>query len=366
MREDVPVDHPNFGRALPCECKERELAEGRIDRFQRYSNLGGLTRLTFDNLSPYGNDPSPANRDRFNNAFAIAKVYAEEPAGWLVLLGHSGSGKTHLAAAIANHLLEKGLLVFFAVVPDLLDHLRSTFGPNSDVTYDELFEKVRNVTVLVLDDLDTQGSTPWAQEKLYQILNHRFNTQLPTVVTSRVILEEMEERIRTRLTDPVVSRVCYLAESGPELPSYFGALDLKLLSGMTFESFDRSGLSRDAEERASLRNAYRLAEGFAKQPEGWLVLQGNHGCGKTHLAAAIANYQRQAGRKVLFCPIADLLDYLRFTFNPDSKVSFDSLFEQVKTVPLLVLDDLVPQTGSAWANEKLFQIINYRYNAQLP
>jgi DNA replication protein DnaC len=51
----------------------------------------------------------------------------------------------------------------FVVVPDLLDHLRAAYNPDSEVGYDRLFEQVRNAPVLVLDDLGTQSATAWAQ-----------------------------------------------------------------------------------------------------------------------------------------------------------------------------------------------------------
>ena len=63
-------------------------------------------------------------------------------------------------------------------MPDLLDHLRATFAPGSDVSYDELFETVAIAPLLVLDDLGTQSSTQWAQEKMFQILNHRYNDRI--------------------------------------------------------------------------------------------------------------------------------------------------------------------------------------------
>ena len=87
------------------------------------------------------------------------------------------------------------------VVPDLLDHLRSTFGPNSAVSYDELFEEVRSAPMLILDDMGTQSATPWAREKLYQILNHRYVAHLPTVMTTANPIEEVDPRIRSRLLD---------------------------------------------------------------------------------------------------------------------------------------------------------------------
>jgi DNA replication protein DnaC len=97
--------------------------------------------------------------------------------------------------------------VFFTVVPDLLDHLRATFGPGSDVTYDELFEAVRNVPLLVLDDLGMQSETSWAREKMFQVLNHRLNAELPTVITTNLSIDDLDERLRTRLKDRDVAEV---------------------------------------------------------------------------------------------------------------------------------------------------------------
>jgi len=88
---------------------------------------------------------------------------------------------SHLAAAIANHRVARGHPALFVVVPDLLDHLRATFNPQSTVTFDQRFEEVRRAPLIVLDDLGTESATPWAREKLYQIFDYRYNARLPTV-----------------------------------------------------------------------------------------------------------------------------------------------------------------------------------------
>jgi DNA replication protein DnaC len=86
-------------------------------------------------------------------------------------------------------------------VPDLLDHLRSTFGPSSEIEYDQRFEDIREADVLILDDLGTENTTPWAREKLFQIINHRYNFALPTVITSNRKPEEIDPRIFSRMSD---------------------------------------------------------------------------------------------------------------------------------------------------------------------
>ena len=363
---DVPFGHPNFGKAAPCSCVKVEW-EARIpERLEQYSNLGPLARLTFDKLIPQGRRPDEESQKRFRVAYETAKRYAKEPRGWLVLTGNSGCGKTHLAAAIANYCIGLQIRTFFTVVPDLLDHLRATFGPGSEVAYDELFDQIRNVPLLILDDLGVQSSTSWAAEKLFQIFNYRFNAMLPTVVTTNLPLDRMDESLQSRLTDPDLSTVIEV-EWGSRALRDIDSLDLALPAHMTFETFEPTGLHLAENDRENLEGAYRRARKFVEPPVSrWLVLMGPPGRGKTHLAASIANYHRQRGNDSLFIVVADLLDYLRSAYAPSSKVTYDELFERVRTVSLLVLDDYGEEDAKPWAREKLYQLINYRYNAQLP
>jgi len=360
----VPFGHPDFDRLVPCQCTQREFDKERLSRLEKYSNLGPLIRLTFDNLLPRGRSSDPQNQERFARSLQVAKGFAENPKGWLVLSGPSGCGKTHLAAAIANYRLQKGHPLFFVTVPDLLDHLRTAFSPSSDVTYDELFERVRNAPLLVLDDLGRQSSTPWAEEKLFQILNHRFNAELPTVVTINDI-RNLDERLAVRLQNPAIAQICELEKALLPLFQQIGGLSTQFLEDKTFETFDTRGMNADARGRDSLQTAFTEARRFAESPKDWLVFLGVHGCGKTHLAAAIANHQLRMGKPVFFAVVPDLLDHLRPTFSPESKVTYDELFEKVKTSPLLILDDLGTESSTPWAQEKLYQILNYRYNSRL-
>ena len=110
--------------------------------------------------------------------------------------------------------VELGQPAIFIVVPDLLDHLRSTFSPSSETTFDDLFESVRGAPLLILDDLGTQTTTQWATEKLFQILNHRYMTKLPTVITTNVPLDELGDRLASRMADPELSICVSLA--GPD------------------------------------------------------------------------------------------------------------------------------------------------------
>lgn len=195
LRADVPYGHPNFGRPIACECKEKERRERRRLQLQEMSNLSELRDKQFDNFK------SNVSRVVYE-AYQIAREYAEEPEGWLVLIGRVGCGKTHLAAAIANQALANGSRVLFSTVSDLLDHLRATFMPNATEFYDHLFQEMREAELLILDDLGAQQSSPWANEKLFQLLNYRYNSRFPTIITTNNTgLQGIEERIRSRIMD---------------------------------------------------------------------------------------------------------------------------------------------------------------------
>lgn len=364
----LPSGQPDYSRLVPCQCASKTLDDNRLQKLQSYSNLGSLTHLTFDNLILEGRNDDPSNQERFLRAYRAAVSFASNPQGWLVFMGPSGCGKTHLAVAIANQCLQQGHPALFFSVPDLLDRLRSTFDLNNDTSYDEIIKEVENAHLLVLDDFGTQTSTPWAVEKLSQIINHRFAGRLPTVITlaAGASLDELEERWRTRLTDPAISQM-YLLELRKASPlDCSGILNLELLKSMTFDNFDCKRVNLPLEQRKNLEHAFQLARRFSESPEGWLIFQGENGCGKTHLAASIANHRLRKGYPVSFVVVPEFLDHLRSTFGPESKATYDELFEREKSAPLLILDDYGEHSSTPWAREKLYQLINYRYNARLP
>jgi DNA replication protein DnaC len=348
-----------------------ETAERRLEDLRQASNLGLLTRMTFDTFVPDGHGLNPQMQENLRTAYMRALAYAQQPQGWLILKGNYGCGKTHLAAAIANYQLKHALPVLFVVVPDLLDHLRAAFSPDSAVTFDRRFETVRTAPLLILDDLGSQSSTPWAQEKLYQILNYRYNAQLPTVITTNCELEELDARLRSRFAELEWSALVHILA-----PDYRGSavVDQSELSSLglhahqTFETFDlRSRDPKlDGSQRTNLRRTLTIAQAYAQDPDGWLVLTGQYGCGKTHLVASIANFRVDNGYPALFVLVPDLLDHLRATYGPNSTVGFDRRFDEIRRAPLLVLDDLGTHSATAWAQEKLFQLFDYRYNARLP
>ena len=405
MRYEVEMGDPRFGRLDVCICRAVDIVEGARTRLFELSRLDRLSHLTFEDFEARGNKNAKFMTPQDTNSLQAAKESAEDFArtqkGWLLIEGGYGCGKTHLAAAIANFAVNNGTPTLFITVPDLLDTLRFAFS-DPETTFEARFEEVRNADLLILDDFGTQNATGWAQEKLFQIMNYRYINKLPTVITTNLMLDEIESRIRSRLQDEeFVHHVRIIAPDyrRPTETSNPGIsmLSLPEMKAMTFKSFetredevgkeavtttttekqDRFGnkvkekeitrVKVTQEDVKSLRKAHNAAVEFAEEPEGWLVLLGGSFCGKTHLAAAIGNYRIDLGGQAILVEVADLLDYMRQTFRPTSDVSFDRRFNEIKTTPLLILDDLKESgTSSVWAEDKLYQVLNHRYYAHLP
>ena len=368
LRDDLPVGHPNFGKVRPCTCQMENLQMQRALQLREDSNTEILGGKTFDTFLSEGVSPDPNIRATVHSAFERCRAFAEHPEKWLLLTGTYGCGKTHLAAAIANQCLAHGKPVLFLNTPDLLDYLRETYAPSTASTYSERFDEIRTAPLLVLDDLGTESPTNWAIEKLYQILNYRYNARLPTVITTNRELKDIDQRVASRLSDiEIVTALNILAPDfrAGKLNLTSDISTLALHRQQTFESFDhRADLT--GETRQMFFNAIRAAKEFAEAPSGWVVFVGPFGSGKTHLAAAIANYRAQLGKPLIFVTYQDLSDLFRTTGQRDTDERNSKVLQEVKTTEVLVLDDLPSLSSAGYFREKFFQIFNYRFDAQLP
>jgi DNA replication protein DnaC len=204
-------------------------------------------------------------------------------------------------------------------------------------------------------------------EKLFQLVNSRYTDGLSTVFTCTSPVANLEDRLATRLGDTRLSRIIALpGQSTGAQYVQVGGMTRERLAEMQFNNFDLRPAGLQPEELGSLEAAFRVARAYADNPRGWFVLQGTNGCGKTHLAAAVANKYLSAGGSVFFAVVPELLDHLRRSFAPDREGDRDDLFEQIREASLLILDDLGAHTTSPWAREKLYQVVNYRTVAGLP
>ena len=342
VSKQLPFGHPEFGVAFQCSaCQEQTSSHNRLATLQTLSNLGPLSSINLQSTS-LDHHKDDSNNELFKSALIEATTYANNPAGWMIFIGPHNSGKTHLAACVANEVIKQNVMTYFISVSELLDHLRSAFAPDTDSQYDSLFEQIKSVPFLVLDDVNTNSSTPWAHEKLLQILNHRFNYKLPTVFTIRDPFEALEESISAKLMpNGDFSKLIQVAAKTQQGKNSLGKVPSQMSSRMTFAKFDPSGNSNSSlEQQNALLQTLNGCKTFATNPEGWILLTGPNGSGKTHLAVSIANELENSNKSVYYAFVPNLLDYLRASFSPTSNVNFDSVFESLKESEILILDDL--------------------------
>jgi DNA replication protein DnaC len=108
--------------------------------------------------------------------------------------------------------------------------------------------------------------------------------------------------------------------------------------------------------------SYQAAREFANRPEGWLVLMGAPGSGKTHLTAAIRNELRARLVPVAFVPWPEFLDYLRAAFNPETRGGdgYSARFDTVAEAAVLLLDDVGAARMTDWVEEQLYRLLDWR------
>ena len=132
----------------------------------------------------------------------------------LLLWGPSGTGKTYAAACIANALVEREVVVRIITLGDALVQL---FGMGGEDRV-QFLESLTNCGLLILDDFGVERRTPYAREQVYEIVNRRYLSGRPMVVTTNLTLEELKnaDREDSRIHDRVLERcvpVCFDGES---------------------------------------------------------------------------------------------------------------------------------------------------------
>lgn len=193
--------------AYPCSCMRTKKVENqfRHARISRELMNCSFEKFRFDFYSAEPEDQ--AHLQGAIRALDAAKNFVTEcqynsHGLGILYTGPVGSGKTYLAAAIANELMKAEMEILFLVVPDLLDELRATY--KTEVNEIDLLDSARTIPILILDDLGAHNYTDWTRNRIYSIINFRMNEHLPTVITSNLSLDEMEEYIGVRTTSRII------------------------------------------------------------------------------------------------------------------------------------------------------------------
>ena len=198
-----------------CNCfREALLRENILS-----SGIGNLIdRQSCDNFSLNGYDDD--TREVMNANLIIAKRYAEtfsKDAKNLLLIGPTGTGKTHLSTAIAKTVIEAGYEVIYDSAQNIMsafeeDKFRSGFGP-----YEPKATKYLECDLLIIDDLGTEFISSFTLSALYNLLNSRMNKSLPTVISTNLDRSSLEKIYEDRIFSRIIGQDTFqLTFVGPD------------------------------------------------------------------------------------------------------------------------------------------------------
>ncbi len=166
----------------------------------RQGVFGDYVRCTFENFE-HGTSICDACRD-----------FAADPRYGLVLIGDTGTGKTHLAAAVTRAIAQKGVRRFyFRSTLDIIREIKDSYNEDSRFTELELTKKYSNADFLVIDDLGSEKHTEWSAQTLYSLIEDRIKEAKPTVITTNLslgtIADQISKRVASRLARYTVIKI---------------------------------------------------------------------------------------------------------------------------------------------------------------
>lgn len=188
----------------------------QVQALEHYSSRSGVALgQTFFNFKTVHNGKE-------NQILAMCLEAAEEFAHnprdkWLVYWGERGSGKSHLCAAVANHLINAGTPVLFITMPDLLAALKEAIDLQANTEQESYSGRMRifkTAGVLILDDLGAESGSAWADGVLFEVLDYRYRNRMPTMIATNVPLDQFDPRVASRMQDKALSTV--IKNSAPD------------------------------------------------------------------------------------------------------------------------------------------------------
>lgn len=141
-------------------------------------------------------------------ALTICRDYAENFAEHfkagrcLLLLGNVGTGKTHLATAIANHIMRATTATaVYRTVGGILQHIKGSYDRESEYSEADAFAAYTKPSLLIIDEVGATKPTEFELATLFNIINGRYEEQLPTVVISNLPAGELSGALGERCVD---------------------------------------------------------------------------------------------------------------------------------------------------------------------
>ncbi|MGG3798012.1 ATP-binding protein [Metabacillus fastidiosus] len=198
------MDHQeNCDFMRECACRQVKIIRKKLMAAKLPEEFSEATIRSFD-IEIYD---SQVSKERAATAKRIATNFIkkfdlmqEQGKGLYLYSQTKGSGKTRLAASILNALLkvhdkpDKPLTMYYSSTADLLAEIKKTFNPDSQTKMSDVIDSIKNVAVLVLDDIGVEKVGEWVEETFTRILDYRLQNHKVTIFTSNLEINELDEK----------------------------------------------------------------------------------------------------------------------------------------------------------------------------
>lgn len=191
--------------AVPCKCREKAVMSRRLRFADIPEAFRGMDLRSF-RMDVYRKQES---KKMVSDACKIIKTYLddfesqkERGMGLYIWSRTKGSGKTRIAAGIANELMKR-YTVKFAVSLTILQEIKNTWRRDAAGSESQLLDALSTTDILIIDDFGVEAPASWINDKMYQIINERYINQKVTIFTSNDPLDKLsyDDRITNRIKE---------------------------------------------------------------------------------------------------------------------------------------------------------------------
>ena len=189
---------------LRCKCEEEKTQAAY--QMEQSANLPLSVRGALPRSFVAGTLANFTERDGTEEAYGMCQDYVNEnTAPILVLRGPRGTGKTHLMEAVGRELIARDMTVRYERVPALLSRIRSSYDRAYPEVAEDDMRRCHLAQLLMLDDLGSEKSSEWVQEKIFELIDERYGTGRLLIVSTNEsyasLSANLGERVASRLFD---------------------------------------------------------------------------------------------------------------------------------------------------------------------
>lgn len=185
------------------EAEKKRRAEEVAERISRMIGRSGLPKRFLDRTFDNYREETPGQIEAKSKSKSYADSFEEKlsTGGGLIFVGAPGTGKTHLAAAIANQVMRSLRTVIFTTALKAIRDVKNTYSRDSQKTEQDVIESYALPDLLILDEIGVQRGTDTEQMILFEIINERYENFRPTILMSNLTLSEIKAYLGERNID---------------------------------------------------------------------------------------------------------------------------------------------------------------------